>query len=252
VLIVTYHAVVAPASPVCCPPLQLEADLTALGDAGFTFVSLDEVAEWLMGTRTLPARSIAVTFDDGYASVATNALPILVRFRVPATIFVIGERIGRDNQWPGQWKSIAPMRLAGTNQLQELIVAGVTIGSHSWSHPVLSEIDDESLSREVDKSADRLEQILATPIRHFAYPYGRRGQREVAATRRRFRTAVNSAARLVTAGADTHDLNRIDCHDVRVAIRLKLLDDVAMSPYLMARRALRRTRRAAERFLRLT
>ena len=251
-LIVTYHAIIGPASPVCCPPAQLESDLAALQGAGFTFVSLDECADWLAKRKALPARSIVVTFDDGYASVVSNALPILSRFRVPGTVFVIGHRIGGDNHWPGQWKSIPRMPLADSSHLKEAIAAGLTIGSHSWSHPMLTDLDAEALQDELVASAERIEQVLQTPVQHFAYPYGIRGPREIAAARRRYRTAVNANARSIAAGADPHDLCRIDCHDVRVAIRLKLLDDLTMNPYLATRRALRVSRRGVERLFRLT
>lgn len=251
-LIVTYHAIVGPASPVCCPPAQLEGDLAALGDAGFSFVSLDDCADWLARRKPLPARSIVVTFDDGYATVVSNALPILLRFQVPATIFVIGDRIGGDNQWPGQWKSVPFMPLADATELKEAIAAGMTIGSHSWSHPVLTGLDSEALQHELAASAERIEQALETPVKHFAYPYGIRGPREINAARPRYQTAVNADAGLVGATADPHDLCRIDCHDVRVAIRLRLFDDVVLSPYLTARRALRGSRRSMERLFRLT
>lgn len=246
-LIVTYHAVAGPASPVCCPPDQLEADLRALQAARFTFVSLDDCADWLAGRRELPSRSIAVTFDDAYESVILNALPILTRYSVAATIFVIGERIGGDNRWPGQWKSIPPMRLASLGQLKDAVAAGTVIGSHSWSHPVLSALDDSALASEVGDSARKLEDVLGAPIRHFAYPYGIRGRREIEAAGRGYRTAVNAEPRPVRRGADAHDLCRLDCHDLRFALSLKLFDDTTVSPYLAFRRTLRGGRRRLER-----
>jgi peptidoglycan/xylan/chitin deacetylase (PgdA/CDA1 family) len=144
------------------------------------------------------------------------------------------------------------MPLAGSTELKEAIAAGVTIGSHSWSHPVLTELASEPLQHELAASAERIEQALETPVKHFAYPYGIRGPREINAARQRYQTAVNADAGLVGETADAHDLCRIDCHDVRVAIRLRLLDDVVLSPYLAARRALRGSRRSVERLFRLT
>jgi peptidoglycan/xylan/chitin deacetylase (PgdA/CDA1 family) len=247
VLIVTYHAITGPASPVCCPPEQLDADLAALGDAGFSFVSLDDCADWLAGRRTMPARAVAVTFDDAYASVVTEALPVLTRMSVPATIFVIGGRIGGDNRWPGQWRSIPSMPLATLGQLREAAAAGMALGSHAWTHPALPAIDAVELQDEVVQSASRLESLLGAPVRHFAYPYGMRGRREVEAARSTYRTAVNARARAVAAGDDPCDLCRIDCHDLRVAIRLKLFASSALDPYLALRRGARVARRAAER-----
>lgn len=248
-LIVTYHAVAGPASPVCSTPEQLDADLNGLADAGFTFVSLDDCSAWLANQKALPPRSAIITFDDGYASVVSDGLPILTRLRVPATVFVIGNRIGGDNQWPGQWRSIPSMRLADSAQLKDLVAAGITIGSHSWSHPVLTDIDAEHLRTEVEASADRLEQTLQTPVRHFAYPYGARGPREITATRSRYRTAVNAEPRLVRDGSDPWDLSRVDCSDVRMAVRLKCLAEPTLAPYFSLRRRVRRARRQVDRML---
>lgn len=248
-LIATYHAIASPASPVCCPPAQFEADLAALLDAGFIFVSLDDCADWLTGSKMLPKRAIALTFDDAYASVVTKALPVLTRFRLPAVVYVIGQRIGGDNRWPGQWPSIPTMPLAAVGQLRELVASGVTIGSHSWSHPVLTDVDNQALAAEVNHSADRLEQMLGTPVQHFAYPYGLRGPREITAARQRFRTAVNAEARILTRDANPHDLHRVDCHDLAVAVRVKLFDPFALGPYLTVRRHLRTFRRGVERMI---
>ena len=59
-------------------------------------------------------------------------------------------------------------------QLNELLKAGVVIGSHTRAHPKLSEISNntEQLYQEVGASKIELENILDIPINHFAYPYG--------------------------------------------------------------------------------
>src|SRR5688500_8722151 len=89
VLIVNYHAIEPVRSAVSCTPEDFRADIHALRDAGFTFVSLDDCADWLAGRCDLPACAAAITFDDGYASVASRAVPFLVSQAVPATVFVI-------------------------------------------------------------------------------------------------------------------------------------------------------------------
>jgi peptidoglycan/xylan/chitin deacetylase (PgdA/CDA1 family) len=245
VLIVTYHAVASPASPIACPPARLEQDIVGLRDAGFTFVSLDACAEWLEGRAAIPERAVAVTFDDAYASVVTDGLPILIRHHVPATVFAIGARMGGDNQWPGQWRSIARMPLADRAGLADLAAAGIDIGSHTWSHPVLTGIDSAAAEREIVESADRLEQIVGAPVRHFAYPYGIRGPREIAIARRRYRTAVNATPRPVDSGDDRYDLHRLDCHDLALALQLHCVP--AMKPYLAVRRGARQVRRFVDR-----
>lgn len=244
-LIVTYHALGARASRVVVPPRRLEHDLLALRDAGYAFVSLDQVADWIAGRCPLPARAAAVTFDDGYASIAASALPVLQRLHARATVFVLAGRLGGDNQWPGQPRGVPSMPLLDSAGLRGLAAAGVAIASHSATHARLPGLDDGAARTEVIESADRLEDVLQVPVRHFAYPYGERGPREIELARQRYDTAASADARLVAGGGDPHDLPRIDAHDLHVAVRLRLLDPVRLVPYLAARRALRRLREAA-------
>ena len=241
-LIVTYHAIGAPASRVVTPAHWLEDDLSALADAGYEFVSLEACAAWLAGALVLPARTAVVTFDDGYASVASEAWPVLQRRQVPVAVFVVAGRVGLDNRWPGQpaWAPRQPLLDAPV--LRELAEAGVIIGSHTWTHPRLPALDEDALDDEIAAAADRLEQIAGVAVRHLAYPYGLYGTREMARARSRFRTAVTATCRPVTRASDPHALGRIDAHDLHVAARMHLLGSPALTPYLAARRALRALR----------
>jgi peptidoglycan/xylan/chitin deacetylase (PgdA/CDA1 family) len=244
VLIVTYHDISESPSPVTVTPRQLTTDLEALGAAGFTWASLDDCADWLAGTITLQPLAAVVTFDDGYASVASAALPVLQRLRVPATVFVVAGRIGDDNQWPGQWPSIRRAPLLDAGALRELTAAGVALGCHSLTHPRLTELDAAAAATEITEAADRLEHLVQVAVRHFAYPYGVRGSREMAAARRRYRTAVSASCGLVDRDCDPLDLPRFDAHDLRVAMRLGLLKTRWLGPYAGARRLARRARLA--------
>jgi peptidoglycan/xylan/chitin deacetylase (PgdA/CDA1 family) len=248
-LIIAYHALSDAASPISIPAAQLDRDLRRLRDAGFRFVTLDTCEEWLQGMRELPARAACVTFDDAYESVATHGLPILQRLGVPATVFAIGARLGRDNQWDGQWRQIPRMPLADASQLRELSDAGVDIGAHSWSHRRLTDLDEDDLRREMVEGADRLEQLLGTAIRHFAYPYGIFAEREIALARTRFRTAVSARPGLAVRDSKAHDLPRLDGHDLHLAARAGLFDAWSLRPYLHVRSALRQVRRAGESLL---
>ncbi len=238
-LIVTYHAIGTPASRVTAPARWLNDDVSALVDAGYALVSLDACADWLAGRLVLPARTAVVTFDDGYASLATEASPVLQRLQVPATVFVVGGRVGLDNRWPGQPTWVPGLPLVDSHMLRDLAASGVTIGSHSWTHPHLPLLDDDALEDEVVAAADRLEQMAGVPVRHLAYPYGLYGTREVAKARSRFRTAVTAMCRSVDRNSDPYALERIDAHDLHVASRLNLLGSAALTPYLTARRGLR-------------
>ena len=123
VLIVNYHAIGPERSPISCTLEELRSDICGLRDAGFEFVTLDQCADWLEG-RAASARAAAITFDDGYASVATRAVPFLAGERVPCAVFVIAGRLGGDNRWPGQWKSVPTLPLVDRAMIAEMEVVG--------------------------------------------------------------------------------------------------------------------------------
>ncbi len=233
---------VAERSAISCTPEELASDLRRLRQAGFTFVTLDECADWLDGTRSIPPHPVAVTFDDAYASVASNALPILAAEQVPCTVFVIAGRLGQDNQWPGQWASVPRLPLVDRGGLNEMVAAGVCIGAHTFSHPVLTGLDTLALRREVVDAGSALEDLVGGPVHHFAYPYGLRGQRERDLARERYRLALCAAPATVSASTDRWDVPRLDAHDLRLALRLRLTGERSLSPYLATRRVLRACR----------
>lgn len=243
-LVVTYHGIAPVASPVTVPPSRLEHDLDALAAAGYEFVSLARLTSWALGRAPLPERAVAITFDDGYASVAALAWPILQARRVPAAVFVVAGRLGLDNRWPGQPTWVPTMPLLDAGALRGLVASGAEIGAHSSSHSRLPEVDAVALDEEVRVAADRLEQIAQAPVRYFAYPYGLCGAREVEAARARFDLAFGAACRPVRQGDDPHLVGRLDAHDVHVAARLGLLDSRALGAYLGVRRGLRSLRTA--------
>lgn len=245
-IIVTYHAVGDRNSPECVTAAQLRSDLDGLRDAGFSFVSLDRCAGWLEGGIPPAGRSVAVTFDDGYASVASLAAPILAGRGIPFTVFAIAGRIGGDNQWPGQWRSIPRMPLMDEVQLRAVVDAGGAIGCHSWTHAALPSLDAARLRREVVDARHRLEDLTGSAIEHYAYPYGFRGAREIAMVRDHYRAGVNAYPAVVRDTDRRYDLNRIDCHDLRVALRLRLVRQPVLQPYLGFRRTLRAMRRRLE------
>jgi peptidoglycan/xylan/chitin deacetylase (PgdA/CDA1 family) len=136
-------------------------------------------------------RTLAVTFDDAFASVAALAVPILARLGVPATVFVPTARAGAGA--PMAWPGIAgwlggphhdELRGMTWEQLGGLADAGWEIGSHTRTHPRLTSLRDGELGRELEGSRLELEARLGRPCRSLAYPYGDLDLRVVAAARR--------------------------------------------------------------------
>jgi peptidoglycan/xylan/chitin deacetylase (PgdA/CDA1 family) len=116
--------------------------------------------------------NIAVTFDDAYQSILQNALPILYKNNIPATIFVPSGCIGKKPPWiikPNH--SYADETVLTESQLKALPADLITIGSHGVLHINLNNIDEKIARKEIFESKQTLEALLNTNINFFAAPY---------------------------------------------------------------------------------
>ncbi len=102
---------------------------------------------------------VSITFDDGYASLYSTALPMLQRYDLVSTDYIITDWLGRPNYVTAQ-------------QVQMVSMSGQEIGSHTVSHPYLSELDHGELEREVVDSKQFLFDLLGIVPTAFASPYG--------------------------------------------------------------------------------
>lgn len=153
-----------------CHVRRFAAQMGYLRRFGYSVISLDEAVAGLFEGTPLPGRPVVLTFDDGYANFAEHAAPILRRHRFPATVFLVAERIGRPAEWLGDGQVKAPLMDVGT--IRALLGQDIDFGSHTLTHPRLSQLDAAAQEREIRDSRSRLEDLLGRPVRHFCYPYG--------------------------------------------------------------------------------
>lgn len=100
-----------------------------------------------------------------------------------------------------------------SDQVKALRQAGMTIGAHTVSHPILLKLTAEQARREIDQSRQHLEAILGEPVRHFAYPNGVPGRDLSNVTAKLVRdmgfdSAVTTAWGAARLGADSLQLPR--------------------------------------------
>lgn len=157
-------------SKYCCLPKRFRDQMTWI--AGYRNpVSLDTLLAGIDGQGELPDSPVAVTFDDGFASTFEHAMPVLEQHKIPATMFIVADRIGEDNDWMHQ-RGMPRRVLMDAGQIREMHAAAISIGSHTLTHPRLPECQPDEMGREIAESKARLEDLLSCPVRHFAYPYG--------------------------------------------------------------------------------
>ena len=202
----------------------------------YNVVPLATIAKAMETDWDLPDRTVAITFDDGYANNIENALPILKKHGVPASLYVtvspvlegapfwvgrleratrrtttyknlaetlnarrslknqsdaFGKAAAFINKRSGQERRSAIEQIehaliedgaqldpspdnfmATREQLQAWVEAGMEIGAHSLTHPILTSLDDEEARCELESSKNLLEQALGVEISSLAYPNG--------------------------------------------------------------------------------
>lgn len=173
-----YHRV---AKVVCDPhklsvsPENFENQLLYLRD-NFKIIRLSELVQILKNKKIIHGLAV-ITFDDGYVDNFTNALPILEKLQIPATIFVTAGKVGSNEPfyWDEKTDKKDQGRALTENELRELAKNSlIEIGAHTMTHPHLATLPPEKQKYEIEGSKKMLENILGKPVTSFAYPFGGR------------------------------------------------------------------------------
>ena len=174
-LVLCYHAV----SPtwdceLSVAPDALERQIDHLLRRGWRATTFTDA---VLGPRD--RRALAVTFDDAFASVATYAAPVLRQFGIRATVFAPTSFLDGEGilSWDGidRWQrtaQAAELRAMSWDQLGALAESGWEIGSHTHSHPHLTQLGDGAVREELEVSRERLAARLGRRCESIAYPYG--------------------------------------------------------------------------------
>jgi peptidoglycan/xylan/chitin deacetylase (PgdA/CDA1 family) len=143
-----------------------------LSEAGYTTIDFDEYVEIRAGRKELPEKPIIVTIDDGYGSTYRIAYPEIRRNGLRATVFVALEPDAETRSHvEGVDDFLSP------DQIREMSSNGISFQSHTLTHCILAELDEDAARFELAESRGRIEAITGHPVRHIAIPragYSRR------------------------------------------------------------------------------
>ncbi|MEO6092402.1 MAG: glycosyltransferase [Novosphingobium sp.] len=151
-------------------PAAFEAQLSYLRGAGFEPTSFEEWRAARESFTPLPGRRVLITFDDVYADFEANALPVLLRHRFPATLFVPAEKVGLTADWDA-WSGDC-LRLIDWSGLERARDAGMRVGSHGANHRELAGLASADVAEELWRSRARIESRLGVEVDALAYPSG--------------------------------------------------------------------------------
>jgi len=140
-----------------------ERQMRFLKEHNYNVVKLEDLAGLLKAKKRIPPKTLAITFDDGYKDNFIYAYPILKKYRIPATIFIIIQEVGRVQNDRLSWIEIRQMHDSGL----------IAFGSHAVGPDPLYKMKSESdLRHQIFDSKKMLEERLGSEVTVFSYPEG--------------------------------------------------------------------------------
>ena len=146
-------------------PESFEENIKTLLENGYTIISMKELDEANNYKKGLPNKPIIITFDDGYYSNYEYIYPILKKYNIKASIFIITDKIGQE---------IDGIKYLGWDECWEMQNSGlVEIFSHSKKHVFYDKLPVREIRDDVKESYRMIEKHLGKQkLKVFAYPYG--------------------------------------------------------------------------------
>jgi peptidoglycan/xylan/chitin deacetylase (PgdA/CDA1 family) len=148
-------------------PIFFEQELKTLKEAGYQTYFVKEIPDILDGKINYSTQSAVLTFDDGYEDFYTVVFPILKKYQMKATVYVIYDFIGRKG-------------FMNEDEIKEVTKSGlVELGSHTLDHLYLKFSSESVARRQIFESKKKLEERFGVEVKTFAYPYGAFSQKTV-------------------------------------------------------------------------
>jgi glycosyltransferase involved in cell wall biosynthesis/peptidoglycan/xylan/chitin deacetylase (PgdA/CDA1 family) len=223
VRVLFYHRISDERDELAVSTGRFRAQMEYLAESGFRVVDGVQAAQAIESGEDT-AGLIGLTFDDGYRDVMENGMPVLQELGFRATIFVSPSVISGTTKF--HWYKGEQPPVLSWDEVLELDQGPIfQFEAHSMSHPVLTDLDDTDVQREIADSKTELAARLDREVHAFCYPAGiftKRERRLVAESRYRYAFTCEPGAN--ASGGDPFALLRmqIDATDRLVDFRAKV------------------------------
>lgn len=206
VTILMYHSIGENAAFFTVRPENFRWQMNYLKENGYQTVFLAKLASWLSSKSPLSAKTVVLTFDDGYQDIYNNAFPVLREHGLKATTFLATDFIGgvmnnRNN---------APLEMLSWQQIEEMHQSGlVDFQPHSSGHYDLDRVALDEAERQILRSRELIESKLNKSCKFFAYPRGKYNPKLMGVIKRNgFEAALTVKEGIVMANQDLFELRR--------------------------------------------
>jgi peptidoglycan/xylan/chitin deacetylase (PgdA/CDA1 family) len=237
--ILTYHSIDAGGSVISTAPGTFRRQMLFLRDEGWRVAALERLIEDFDAGKQLPAKTAALTFDDGFRNFYEEAFPVLSEFGFGATVFLVTDFCGRNNDWSGNPKSVPRLKLLEWNQIRELSRHKIEFGAHTRTHADLTKLEARQSRAEIVGSKKTIEDAIGKQVNSFAYPYGKFDEQSKRCAAQNFRAACSVWLGKVKDSSDRFALARIDAFYLQNPFVFRAFSSPAFESYLAFRQVLR-------------
>jgi peptidoglycan/xylan/chitin deacetylase (PgdA/CDA1 family) len=244
--ILTFHAVDHTPSVIAFSPQLFRRGLHKLSEAGYRTITLAEATECLLRKAPFPERSFVITFDDGYESVYSEALPVLQELNYCATVYLA---TGKNANHHGEARlpSLESRLMLSWREIQEMQRYAIEFGAHTLTHPDLTKLTRQQIELEIGDSKKHIEDATGAEVASFAYPFGRYDGRSREIAERYFTSACSDRLGIANGRSDRYALERVDAYYLRAERAFDLLPTKFFRGYILSRNFPRRLRRLLQK-----
>lgn len=170
--ILMYHSIaredegeINPYYRIATDPHTFAIQMRLLHEWGYTACSLADIVRFAAFAQNDSRNKVILTFDDGYHNVYREAFPVLQRYGFKATVYLPTACVG-DNPLSFNGRTTLTW-----SEVREMHKHGITIGSHTVSHPQLRSLNRGAIVEELVNSKATIEENISDRVSDFAYPY---------------------------------------------------------------------------------
>ena len=220
-------------------PEVFEGQMEYLHKAGCMTLKIHDLIAYINGGLTLPQKAVVVTFDDGWLDNYMYAFPVIKKYKINATVFLITNRVENASlknskfipTYSGQnskllipthneskvliensedWKVVLNWEL-----IKEMSDSGmIEFYSHTKSHAKCNSLPEKELMEELKESREIIEKRLGSPSPYFCWPYGKYNDLAVNVAKKiGYKAIFTTNHGVVETGSDPFAINRIIVKD---------------------------------------